>query len=324
MYSTTNPGGVGHAWYKQKFIAPFKARRETDTRFIPSTVNDNACVNVEYRKTLETLTGWQKQAWLFGDWDIAAGQYFTNWRQDIHVLKVSEMPKFIPGFHESWGSLDYGFTHYTTSYPFYKIENRIYVPDEHAERRWLPERHAPAIHGMFERNDMPIGTIGKFVAGHDVFAQKGDERARTIADQYESLGIKLRKAKIDRITGASEILRRFGDMESDPEIEPTLFISEKCVRLIECIPSMEHDPHRPEDVLKVDTDDDGIGGDDPYDGLRYGAMEAYSGASWEALAKAYGEDPHAALVQDSQPQDETSDRSDYSDLSSYSGGWGNW
>ena len=37
---------------------------------------------------------------------------------------------------------------------------------------------------------------------------------------------------------------------------------------------MEHDPHRPEDVLKIDTDDEGNGGDDYYDGFGYGLMEA--------------------------------------------------
>jgi hypothetical protein len=32
---------------------------------------------------------------------------------------------------------------------------------------------------------------------------------------------------------------------------------------------LQHDPHRPEDVLKVDMDDDGNGGDDAADALRY-------------------------------------------------------
>ena len=31
----------------------------------------------------------------------------------------------------------------------------------------------------------------------------------------------------------------------------------------------QHDPTRPEDVLKVDSDDDGSGGDDAADALRY-------------------------------------------------------
>jgi hypothetical protein len=45
----------------------------------------------------------------------------------------------------------------------------------------------------------------------------------------------------------------------DPEagIAPTLFIYERC-RLIECLPALQHDPNHPEDVLKVDTDEEGV------------------------------------------------------------------
>jgi hypothetical protein len=52
----------------------------------------------------------------------------------------------------------------------------------------------------------------------------------------------------------------------------TLFIHERCSRLIACLPDLVHDEHRPEDVLKVDADEDGKGGDDPYDGFRYAVM----------------------------------------------------
>ena len=40
-------------------------------------------------------------------------------------------------------------------------------------------------------------------------------------------------------------------------------------RLIETLPALQHDPHRPEDVLKVDADEVGVGGDDAADALRY-------------------------------------------------------
>jgi hypothetical protein len=63
------------------------------------------------------------------------------------------------------------------------------------------------------------------------------------------------------------VLKRFGDPAAG--IKPTLFIHSRCARLIECLPVLQHDPHRPEDVLKVDTDEDGEGGDDPADALRY-------------------------------------------------------
>jgi len=39
--------------------------------------------------------------------------------------------------------------------------------------------------------------------------------------------------------------------------------------LVEHPPSLQHDPNRPEDVLKVDADEDGVGGDDTADCLRY-------------------------------------------------------
>jgi len=40
-------------------------------------------------------------------------------------------------------------------------------------------------------------------------------------------------------------------------------------RLVETLPSLQHDPNRPKDVLKADADEDGFGGDDAADALRY-------------------------------------------------------
>jgi hypothetical protein len=52
-------------------------------------------------------------------------------------------------------------------------------------------------------------------------------------------------------------------------VRPTLFIHQRCGRLIETLPTLQYDPNRPEDVLKVDTDEEGVGGDDCADCLRY-------------------------------------------------------
>ena len=38
---------------------------------------------------------------------------------------------------------------------------------------------------------------------------------------------------------------------------------------METLPALQHDPNRPEDILKVDADEDGVGGDDAADCLRY-------------------------------------------------------
>src|SRR5512133_373069 len=34
IYSTTNPGGIGHAWYRAKFVVPYMRGLERETRFI--------------------------------------------------------------------------------------------------------------------------------------------------------------------------------------------------------------------------------------------------------------------------------------------------
>lgn len=284
MYSTTNPGNVGHAWYKSLFIDPVRNSpkgQEGDTRFVSATVDDNRFVNADYKRQLEKLRGWQLQAWRYGDWDIAAGQYFVNFRREIdgvpHHVLPSDSESFEPGrTWQYWCSLDYGFAHYTTCYLFGKDgDGNLYCLDEHAERQWVVKRHAAAIHAMLARHGRTVGDLERFVAGGDVFNRGRD--GLTVASQYAEFGIPLSAANDDRINGASEILNRFGELatEGREAIPPTLFILDRCVRLIECLPTLERDPNCPERVRKVDADENGMGGDDAYDGFRFGVMADY-------------------------------------------------
>lgn len=279
LYSTTNPGGVGHAWYRKKFIVPFQNGAETETRFIPARVTDNQWNNPEYRRVLEGLTGWQRRAWLEGDWDIAAGQFFTTLRRDVHVIDEFDDTRAVEWF----AALDFGFAHYTVCLLGCRDgDGNIFVVDEHAERLWLPQRHAAAIKAMVGRHVVPvenrsfrdggvktrpleIGDLKRFVAGADVFSRQSD--GTTVAAQYAKHGIALRCANTDRINGWAEVLQRLGDV--DGGVTPTLFIRQRCGRLIETLPALQRDPHRPEDLLKVDSDEDGVGGDDSADALRY-------------------------------------------------------
>jgi hypothetical protein len=124
---------------------------------------------------------------------------------------------------------------------------------------------AAAVKAMLGRRSLQPGALKRFAAGADVFSKQSD--GSTVASQYARLGISLRCAKTERVSGWAEILQRLGDVEAG--IVPRLFIHQRCARLIECLPSLQHDPNRPEDVLKVDVDEDGAGGDDPADCLRY-------------------------------------------------------
>ena len=279
IYSTTNPGGVGHAWYRTRFVLPMMEKRQSDTVFVPARVTDNSFSNPEYRQVLENLTGWQKRAWLDGDWDIAAGQYFTTFRRDVHVIEDFDDTRAVEWF----AALDYGFAHYTVALLGCRDgDGNTYIVDEHAERLWLPQRHASGIKGMLARHKviaerglrsadrletrpLELADLKRFVAGADVFSRQGD--GTTVAQQYERQGIRLRVANMDRLNGWAELMQGWGDSENG--IRPTLFIHKRCGRLIETLPTLQHDPNRPEDVLKVDADDDGVGGDDAADALRY-------------------------------------------------------
>ncbi|MEI8291751.1 MAG: terminase family protein [Verrucomicrobiota bacterium] len=262
IYTTTNPGGVGHAWYRSKFVAPMLEHRETETRFIPARVGDNAFNNPEYRRILESLTGWQKRAWLDGSWDIAAGQFFTLFRRDVHVVEDFDDTRAVEWF----AALDYGHVHYTVCLLGCRDgDGNTFIVDEHAERLWLPQRHAAAIKAMLARHKLAVGDLKRFVAGADVFSRQSD--GTTIAAQYAKHGISLRCANTDRVNGWAEVMQGLGDVEGG--VRPTLFFHKRCGRLIETLPILQHDPNRPEDVLKVDTDEDGVGGDDCADTLRY-------------------------------------------------------
>lgn len=268
IYASTNPGNIGHVWFKQRFITPARKRQETDTRFIFATIDDNRFVDDGYTKKLEDNTGWKLQAYRFGDWDIQAGQYFSTWHYESHTCK----PFIIPDHWPVWGAFDYGFTHPTAFYLMTEFDGTIFITGENVEAKKLPRDHAEAFGRIATKHGRNISDIAVF-AGKDVFDQKGDENAKTISDQYADRGVYLVKAPMDRVSGWGELLDLLGDplREKNP-IPSRLKITRDCERLIECIPALQHDPHKVEDVLKWDIDDEGSGGDDPADAARYGLM----------------------------------------------------
>lgn len=272
-YYTTNPGGVGHGWFKRVFIVPFRqgpaAEQANKTKFIPSTVRDNKHLNPEYIHELQALTGWLRKAWLDGDWDIFAGQYFENFSYATHVDDPRGWPNFREMHCEFWCSLDYGFKHWTVCYLFTEYDGVIYCLDEFAARKSLIGPNCQGIHEMLARHGLAVGDLINFVAGADVFAKKGDT-GECFADEFERHGIYLRAANMSRRAGWGKILQLLGD--ETQHIEPSIKISSRCAGLTERLPALMHNPNDPEDVLKVDTDEHGEGGDDHPDAFRYGVM----------------------------------------------------
>src|SRR3954467_7710985 len=89
------------------------------------------------------LAGW--------DWDFAAGQFFTTLRREVHVIPSFDDKRAVEWF----AAMDYGFTHYTVVLLGCRDgDGNLFVVDEHAERMWLPQRHAPAIVAMLGRHQI--------------------------------------------------------------------------------------------------------------------------------------------------------------------------
>ncbi|MGZ4961727.1 MAG: terminase large subunit domain-containing protein [Limisphaerales bacterium] len=321
IYTATNPGGLGHQWYLDKFIVPYKSKTETATRFIPARMEDNAFINPENKAEIASLTGWKRNAWGNGEWDIPAGQYFKTFRPDIHIIggdenslssfggessreeantpffdNLARLRRFKECDAVNWvASMDYGFTHYSVVLlGCLDHADNLYIIDEHAERFWVPQRHAQAIKQMLARHQVystedhakedvlarfpnysreqehawrqsKKRRLAHFPAGTDMFGSESN--GASVASEYRKLGINLRPANMDRVSGWSAIQQRLGDPEAG--ILPSLFIHKRCTHLLETLPYLQYDPERAGDILKINTNEEGTGGDDAADALRY-------------------------------------------------------
>ena len=166
--------------------------------------------------------------------------------------------------------MDYGFQHPTAVLLFAEFDGLIRVVDECGGPKKLVLQHAEEIKAMLGRHGVNLQRLRSFVVGSDVFAQRGSTSGKTIAADYQDQGIKLVAADMDRLNGWGEILRLLGDPANGRPAR--IVLSDRCTNTIEQIPALQHDERHADDVLKVNVDEDGQGGDDYGDCLRYGVL----------------------------------------------------
>jgi hypothetical protein len=119
MAGATNPGNIGHAWVKSLWIEKQAASGmehpeefdASDYDFIPARVTDNPIYagDANYLKTLRALPSHLKRAFLDGDWDVYAGQYFDHFDCARHVVRAEQI-EWKPWWPR-WISIDWGFEH---------------------------------------------------------------------------------------------------------------------------------------------------------------------------------------------------------------------
>ncbi len=149
-FLTANPGGVGHAHVRARFIdvAPpdtlYADPLTKKTRiFIPGRITDNPYLMRDegYVNTLRMLPEAERRAWLDGDWNALAGQYFTNFRpkgpfageppEANHIFKQGS--RAIMPWWPRWIGCDWGYKHHTIVLGAVKDPNgQILVDEEQA------------------------------------------------------------------------------------------------------------------------------------------------------------------------------------------------
>lgn len=279
---TSNPGGKGHQWVKKRFVAGTQYGRlpyidpvtGNVIQFIPATVYDGVLVQNDpaYVRRLENLPESERKAYLEGDWDIFAGQFFAGYWGPHNICYPFVIPEQ-PDNSKIFGSLDHGTVH-NTSFGLWWLGPRgqIYRIFTYSRNGGTTEMHAgnvvDAIESCrFSRYMPPIEVYYDYAMNKEHRLNEVEYRSDIdeYKDQFEAKGwnttfVSANKRKID---GCSMMKSAFSVIEKD---EPIF----KCFSglndpLVQSIENVQTDALNTETYAKMD-------GDDEADECRYGIM----------------------------------------------------
>ncbi|MCL2739664.1 MAG: phage terminase large subunit [Oscillospiraceae bacterium] len=241
MYYTSNPGGVGHAWFKRLFIDKRYENGEQpeDFHFIAAKVYDNPALmqnNPEYLQNLKNLPPQMRRAHLDGDWDVYQGQFFPEFSRERHVCKPFE----IPSEWERFRSLDYGMD--CTACYWWAIDGdrNAYIYREFYEPGLTLSQAAEAIMA----NSPEAEDIKYTVAGPDLWNARQETATAGVTIMANSGLSGLIPANNNRINGW-RIFREYLVQEGK------LNIFSLCDNLVRTLPQLQYDKIRIEDAANT-------------------------------------------------------------------------
>ncbi|MEG2924074.1 MAG: phage terminase large subunit [Oscillospiraceae bacterium] len=248
FYLTCNPGGVGHAWVKRLFIDKRyrKNENENDYTFIPATVYDNKAITQNdsgYVRMLENLPEDLRRAWLLGDWDIFKGQYFTEFRREIHVCETFEIPKH----WRRYLTFDYGLDMLAALWIAVDGGGCAWVYRELYKSNLIISEAAAAIKTAQTADEPYI-----ILAPPDLFNRR-QESGRSVADIFAENGLTLNKTGNERVPGwlaVKEWLHPVAN-EQTGEVRARMQIFPCCENLIRTLPALRCDEHVGGDVANT-------------------------------------------------------------------------
>lgn len=243
LYASFNPGGLGHVFVKNLFIEPFVNKSETGTRFVPSGYKDNPFLNKEYIEYLENLQGDLAKKWREGNWDVAEGQFFTEWSRERHVV----IPFGIPSSFKLFRAYDYGHENPATC-AWYALDydGRVWV---YREKYW-PKGHKTDVDKQAEEIlKMSEGETYEYsIADPAIFSPHGvidKHGGQTIAEVFARYGIIFIPGSNRRVDGW-QVFHQY--LQWGKDRDPKIRYFNTCKDSIRTIPNLIHDERKPEDV----------------------------------------------------------------------------
>ena len=232
--SASNPGGIGHAWVKSRFIDD----RKEGVVFVPAKVADNPGLDVgEYEDSLRNLPEELRRQLLDGDWGAFEGAAFRV--TDDHIVK----PFLPPPQWKRFESMDHGISN-PTAWLVHAVdyEGNVLTFDSFYKAS-LPSDTAPEIikRRQLWRSRICFGDPASLATRTGT---KRWGRDVTLEDEYAHHGLNVGPAKSDPRTGYARLRemlkldpdRRFPDWHPrrGEKGSPRWFIAEKtCPQLVE-------------------------------------------------------------------------------------------
>jgi len=276
----TNPGGVGHLWYRERFVdrRPWERAHEirineTTTEsvlFIQALLEDNQILDRRaggaYRRTLEARDPDTRKALLLGDWDAFIGMYFREFSRQRHVIEpLDEIPAHWPRFSGTdWGYHAPFSTIWAAQNP---DSGRVIVYRELYEAGLTDRDQARLIRAVTPEAEK---LRARYADPSMWTRDKDEDRTTSTYDIYRSEGVLLTKADNDRLSGWRRLRTFLADL---PDGKPGLLVYETCENLIRTLGALPRSKANPEDV---DTDAE----DHAADALRYATTSLKPLARW--------------------------------------------
>lgn len=234
----TNPGGLGHAWVKERFIdvAPWNTRY-TDPhtgltrRFIPAVLDDNPHLDrAQYERLLDALPEEERRALRYGDWDFFRGRVYPEFDRQIHVIEPYPIPASWPRYR----TIDVGYRAPTAAlWGALDPDGRLVIYAEHYEAEQTIAYHAAAIHRI-------SGPDWQGLTGMDPAAdQRTAASERSAMQQYAEHGIRAIKAPNALWPGIQRVKQM---LQPDEDGVPRLFVFSTCTNLIRELLTYQWDP----------------------------------------------------------------------------------